>query len=81
MREERKLFWMDFFKPETRKRAVKVAAIVAPIVILINHCDELAALKITSALCIKSLLTFFVPYSVSSYSSAKALSDKRAEDR
>jgi len=66
------LFSRNFFRRETTARAIKVAVIVAPILIVINQYDEILYLKFTPAFFLKSFLTFFVPYFVSAYSSAKA---------
>ena len=67
-----KIFLRNFFRKETVLRALKVAVVVAPILIVINHHDNLLSLDITPALLYKSALTFFVPYCVSAYSSAMA---------
>lgn len=70
------VFFSNFFRPETTIRALKVAIIVAPILIIINHHDIILAHKFTTLLFIKAVLTFLVPYSVSAYSSARAYSEK-----
>lgn len=67
-----KLFLRNFFRKETVLRAIKVAVIVAPVLIIINHHDSLLALDITPKLIFKCALTFLVPYCVSAYSSAMA---------
>jgi len=67
-----RLFFKNFFRKETVLRATKVAVIVGPVLIVINHLDNLIALEITPMLLLKSTLTFFVPYCVSAYSSAMA---------
>jgi hypothetical protein len=63
-------FW---FRADTVRRALTVAAVITPILILINHGDALLSLDITPTLVGKMILTFLVPYAVSSYSSARAL--------
>ena len=69
--------WKDFlrywFRADTVRRALTVATVITPILILINHGDALLSLEITPALLGKMILTFLVPYAVSSYSSARAL--------
>ncbi len=70
-----------WFAAQTVRRAVTVAAIVGPILVLINHGEALFALEVTPRLLAKILLTFLVPYVVSSYSSARALSLARTADR
>lgn len=69
------VFSRNFFRRETTIRAIRVAFIVAPILIVINQYDEILYLKFTPAFFLKSFLTFFVPYFVSAFSSAKAYSE------
>ncbi len=71
-------FSRNFFRRETTTRAVKVAVIIAPILIVMNHYDEIINLRFTIVFFFKSVLTFFVPYFVSAYSSAKAYSDPKS---
>lgn len=71
------VFSGNFFRRETTTRAIRVAIIVAPILIVINQYDEILHLRFTPAFFLKSLLTFFVPYFVSAFSSAKAYSEPR----
>lgn len=54
-------------------RATKVALVVGCILVAINHGDALLAGNLSSALVVKAALTFFVPFSVSVYSSAAAI--------
>lgn len=77
MSEKLLVFFSNFFRAETTLRALKIAVVVAPILIIINHHDEIIGYKFTSDLIIKSLLTFLVPYCVSAYSSARAYSEMR----
>lgn len=53
-------------------RAIRVALVVGPILIIINHHDALLNLEFHNDLYFKFILTFFVPYCVSAYSSARA---------
>ena len=76
MEGEFRVFFSNLFRPETTVRALKVALVVAPILIIINHHDEITGYKFTSNLIVKSLLTFLVPYCVSAYSSAQAYIEK-----
>lgn len=71
-------FSRNFFRRETTTRAVKVAAIIAPILMIINHYDEIMNMKFSPVFFFKLVLTFFVPYFVSAYSSAKAYSDPKS---
>lgn len=81
MNEKILVFFSNFIRAETTLRALKVAVVVAPILIIINHHDEIIGYKFTSNLIFKSLLTFLVPYCVSAYSSARAYSEKREVTR
>ena len=66
----RKLFYYWFLR-ETVLRAVKVAAVVGPILTVINQGDVLLNGPYSPRLFFKICLTFLVPYSVSSFSSAR----------
>jgi hypothetical protein len=68
-------FLYHWFRRETVSRAVKVAGIVGPILTLINQHDVLWRMEFSTHLFAKILLTFLVPYSVSSFSSARAYMD------
>jgi len=68
------LFIKNFFRKETAFRALKVAFVVAPILIVINHFDAIISGNFSSFFYPKCLLTFFVPYTVSAFSSAMAYS-------
>jgi hypothetical protein len=59
-----------WFRRETVIRAVKVAAIVGPILTVINQGDVLLSGQYSPRVFLKILLTFLVPYAVSSFSSA-----------
>ena len=66
------VFSRNFFRRETTARAIRVAVIVTPILLVINQYDQILNLRFTPAFFLKSFLTFFVPYFVSAFSSAKA---------
>jgi hypothetical protein len=66
------IFFKNFFRRETVLRAIKVALVVGPILIIINHHDALLRLELHRHLYFKIILTFLVPYCVSAYSSAQA---------
>ena len=68
-------FAHHLFRRETVVRAVRVAAIVGPILTVINQYDVLLSLDFSLRLFAKVGLTFLVPYSVSSFSSARAYMD------
>ena len=71
-------FLYYWFMKETVMRALKVAAIVGPVLTVINQYDVLLRGDFSLHLFSKILLTFFVPYSVSSFSSARAYMDREA---
>lgn len=54
----------------TAKRAFKVACIVTPILTVLNHAHEIIALNLGARFFLQVGLTFCVPYTVSTYSSA-----------
>jgi len=66
------LFLKNFFRRDTVSRAIMVALVVGPILIIINHHDALMKYEFNDHLYFKCILTFFVPYCVSAYSSARA---------
>ena len=70
-------FVHHLFRRETVLRALKVAGIVGPILTLINQYDVLLSLDFSPRLLAKIGLTFLVPYSVSSFSSARAYMDNK----
>ena len=54
----------------TLRRSVKVAALVGTILAIINHYDMLLSGNFTTRRCIQIIVTYFVPFSVSTASSA-----------
>ena len=71
-------FLSYWFRRDTVLRAVKVAAVVGPILTVINQYDMLLSGNWSAKLVFKILLTFLVPYSVSSFSSARAYMEAEA---
>jgi len=67
-----KAFVHHLVSPATARRAVGVAGIVAPILLLVNHSDLVLAGPLSATVLRKFALNFLVPYLVSSYSSARA---------
>jgi hypothetical protein len=72
-------FLHHWFRRETVIRALKVAGVVGPILTLINQYDVLLNGNFSLRLLFKIFLTFLVPYSVSSFSSARAYMDSEAQ--
>ena len=56
--------------------AVKVALVVGTLLALINHYDKLATMNFQRSDIFKILLTYLVPYGVSTWSAVKALQAK-----
>jgi hypothetical protein len=71
-------FLYHFFRRETVLRALKVAVVVGPLLSIINHYDLFLNLDFSLRLIVKMFMTCLVPYSVSSFSSARAYMDREA---
>ena len=71
-----KEFLKNWFRKETTFTAIKVAAVVGPILIIIGQFDSILKGDFNTKFFLKSALTLLVPYCVSAYSSAKAYSAK-----
>ena len=70
------VFIKNFVRKETTLRALKVAFVVAPILIVINHFDAIISGNFSSYFYPKCLLTFFVPYTGSAFSFPLAYSQR-----
>jgi hypothetical protein len=66
------LFWQFAFSKKTVNKAIKVAIVVGIILNLINQGEKMLTLDLSHINWFKFILTFFVPYSVSTYSAAQA---------
>lgn len=64
------------FQASIVKRAAVISVIVGSILVLINHGDNILDASITSKMLIQILLTYMVPYAVSTYSSVIATIEK-----
>ena len=60
-------------QPNVRNRAFKVALVVGTILAAINHTDAIVTGTFGFGNSVKVLLTYFVPYAVSTYSSIGAI--------
>ncbi|TMC28876.1 MAG: hypothetical protein E6J27_06910 [Chloroflexi bacterium] len=60
------------FAPSVRDRALRVALIVGVVLFAINQLDIVLRGDVTPTVVAKIVLTFLVPYSVSTYSSLQA---------
>jgi len=54
-------------------RAIRVALIVGTVLAIINHGDKIVPVAMTSLDLAKVILTYFVPYSVSTWSAVGAI--------
>jgi len=66
-------FWKIASKRQVIKRATRIALVVGTILAIINHGDHILRSDINLNVALKILLTFCVPYSVSTYSSVLAI--------
>ncbi len=66
------VFWAIATRREVMMQALKTAVLVGMVLIAINHGDALIAGEIDATRLGKMLLTFLVPYSVSTYASVRA---------
>jgi hypothetical protein len=73
-------FLHHWFRRETVVRALKVAGVVGPILTVINQHDVLLRQEFSPRLFMKIFLTFLVPYTVSSFSSARAYMDSESQE-
>jgi hypothetical protein len=68
-------------RPEIRNRALKVAALVGTLLAAINQGDQLLTGNLSTELVAKILMTYCVPYCVSTYAGVEAIRDRqRARD-
>lgn len=58
-------------RPDIFRRSLKVAAVVGTLLALINHGDKLVQLTVDSEALIKILLTYLVPFAVSTWASVQ----------
>ncbi|WP_424988779.1 nitrate/nitrite transporter NrtS [Microbulbifer sp. S227A] len=63
-------------RPSVVRRAAKIALIVGVVLAMINHGDKILSGTLGAGGVFKILLTFLVPYSVSSYSSVLAIRER-----
>lgn len=75
-------FWRIATEKSVVKRATRIGLIVGNVIALINHGDRMIQGTMDGLAWFKCVLTFLVPYSVSTYSSVMAVRDRmqRLED-
>lgn len=64
-------WWVTAFRPDITRRSLKVALIVGTVLALINHGDRLLALDLDPESTLKIVLTYLVPYCVSTWASVQ----------
>lgn len=74
-------FWQIATSRSVVRRASRIALIVGTILAAINHGDNLLTGAIGPATVMKILLSFCVPYSVSTYSSVLAFRENSITER
>jgi hypothetical protein len=70
----------QLFSPAIVARSLRISLVVGTLLVLINQLDALVAGTMNGILAGKILLTYMVPYAVSSYSSYCALRDAGGDD-
>jgi len=63
-------------KPSIMVAALKISLIVGTLLALINHGSALSHMALDSDRILQIILTYFVPYCVSTYSAVKAIQDR-----
>ncbi len=72
-RNRSRIFASAFFRPSTRWQAFKVASVVAPLLLVVNHGELLLSAPLSIDALRHFALNFLVPYLVSSYSTASTV--------
>lgn len=66
-------FFKCFFHPTVVGRSLKVAMVVGPVLMTINHFEIFLGAGVTPVRLLKICITFFVPFCVSGFSSARTM--------
>ncbi len=74
-------FWQIAISRQVVRRATRIALIVGTVLAAINHGDRLLSGDIDLIIALKILLTYCVPYSVSTYSSVLAIRENSITER
>ena len=72
-------FFSLAFSRQVVPRAIKVALIVGTILAFINHGDKIVTMSLTTQSIFQIVLTYLVPYSVSTWSAVKAIEAHASE--
>ena len=77
MEREQQLSFLEIaIQRPVRRRALRIAIIVGCVIAMINHGDHLLNMTLQRAEVLKIVVTFLVPYCVSTYSSVQAIRDR-----
>jgi len=66
-------------RPEVMRRSRRLALLVGTILILVNYADRVVTGAIVPMDYVKMLMTYFVPYGVTTYASVSAIRDHGRE--
>ena len=70
--------WLEIAgRPDVVRRSLRVAAVVGTLLVLINYADRLLSGQTVPADWLKMVLTYCVPYAVSTYASVSALRNQQ----
>lgn len=69
-------FWALVTSGRVVKSSIKVSLIVGTVLALINHGPAIVQMSLSSDRVVQILLTYLVPYSVSTYSAVKAIQNQ-----
>lgn len=71
---DKKRSWLRIaLEPPIVKRSLKIAAVVGTILMAINYGDHILSGSLTRSDCVKMIVTYFVPYCVSTYASVSTV--------
>jgi hypothetical protein len=70
-------FFTCFFRRATVLKSIKVALVVGPVLVLVNHFEILFGAALSLKLAVKLFLCFLVPFCVSGYSTATSMMNCR----
>ncbi len=65
-------------QPSIKRRAIRVALVVGSVFFMINYADKLIAGTLTQPEIFKALVSYCVPYCVSTYSSVLAIMERES---
>jgi hypothetical protein len=69
-------WWAQASQPRTVRRSLKTSAVVGTVLVMINHGAALLAGDVNGVRLMQMLLTYLVPYCVSTYAAVSALTER-----